>query len=191
MIESDVVEWVRHLVAEGSPAADDEQSPKSPIAIAIDGRSGAGKSQLAQTLAVELADEFSTFIVHLDDLYPGWSGLAEGSRRVASEVLTPWRAHGATAFISYDWASDGPGKIVEIPQVELLIIEGCGSGARWNRPMLDAILWIEAPETLRHNRAEARDGDVGPWWDLWAAQEKAHYDVEQTRDAAGLVFETS
>jgi para-aminobenzoate synthetase len=35
----------------------------------------------------------------------------------------------------------------------------------------------------------ARDGDVyGPWWDVWAAQERALFAAEQTQGAADVRF---
>ena len=40
---------------------------------AIDGRSGAGKT----SLALSLADELGAPILHLERLYPGWDGLAK------------------------------------------------------------------------------------------------------------------
>lgn len=41
--------------------------------VLIDGRSGAGKTTLANTLICHHAD---WQLVHADDLYPGWSGLS-------------------------------------------------------------------------------------------------------------------
>jgi uridine kinase len=47
--------------------------------IGLDGRSGSGKTWLADRLARPL----DAPVIHLDDLYPGWDGLAQ-----AADVLT-------------------------------------------------------------------------------------------------------
>src|SRR5665647_2953269 len=42
--------------------------------VAVDGPSGAGKTDFATALAGQLP---SAQLLHMDDLYPGWSGLAQ------------------------------------------------------------------------------------------------------------------
>ena len=48
--------------------------------IALDGRSGAGKTWLAGLLAVPL----DAPVIHLDDLYPGWNGPAAAGDALAA-----------------------------------------------------------------------------------------------------------
>ena len=43
----------------------------------IDGRSGSGKTELARAVVAGVPE---AQLVRLDDLYPGWGGLEEGSR---------------------------------------------------------------------------------------------------------------
>ena len=68
--------------------------------ILIDGRSGSGKTELARAIA---ADWPEAQLVRMDDLYPGWDGLAAGSALVP-ELLTTGR------YRAWDWATGAPGE---------------------------------------------------------------------------------
>lgn len=140
--------------------------------ILIDGRSGSGKTTLARKLAEDTAFQ----LVHLDDFYPGWGGLAAASEMVATQVLDP-RAPG---FRRWNWAQDQPGEWVPLMPGQSLIVEGAGavnaasiSAARRLGGLLT--LRIDAPATLRRERALRRDPDYRPWWEMWAQQEDRHF----------------
>lgn len=53
-----------------------------------------------------------------------------------------------------------------------MIVEGVGAAAAAARPLLDAVIWADAPDGERRTRALARDGETyAPFWDQWARQE--------------------
>lgn len=138
----------------------------------IDGLSGSGKT----TFAHRLARLTGYRLVHLDDFYPGWGGLAAGAELVAEQVLDPVNPR----FIRWDWAADKPGEQVSLTPGQPLIIEGAGAvtGASVSAARaLGGVLTmrIDAPVNLRRERALARDPGYAPWWDMWAAQEAAHF----------------
>ncbi|MDT5149916.1 MAG: hypothetical protein QOI01_1649, partial [Mycobacterium sp.] len=54
--------------------------------VLIDGRSGSGKSTLATQLCREWTD---SVLVRLDDVYPGWDGLAWAVEHIQSSLLQP------------------------------------------------------------------------------------------------------
>ncbi|CAG7599826.1 hypothetical protein LEUCIP111803_00331 [Leucobacter soli] len=158
-----------------------------PGVVLIDGRSGSGKT----TFAAQLAEESGAQILHLEDLYPGWDGLAAGSRAVA-DVLR------AGEYRGYDWlAGDFGDGWVALDPARPLVIEGCGAvTARNLRAVRDFIasagstvartpapvrsLWLECPAPLRRQRALARDGEIfAPHWDSWAAQEETQIAAER------------
>ncbi|BCW56336.1 MULTISPECIES: aminodeoxychorismate synthase component I [unclassified Arthrobacter] len=144
-----------------------------PVIIAIDGRSGAGKTTLAVELAARLRAHHKVSLFHLEDIYPGWDGLAAGIERYVSTVLTPLSRGQAASWTSWDWANhyDG-GARVTLP-AEIVIVEGVGAAAEAARPMLGAVIWAESPDDVRRTRALERDGATyEPYWDLWAAQEE-------------------
>ena len=154
--------------------------------VAVDGPSGSGKT----SFAADLAEAAGAAVLHLEDLYPGWHGLA----------ATPPLVHGVLEAIAvgnvgtaarWDWVGDRPGPLVHVPPAPILILDGVGSGAAMLRPYVSLLIWVEAPVDLRKRRALARDGDVyAPFWDVWAAQEAVHFAAEETRRHADVVVHT-
>lgn len=146
----------------------------APVVVAVDGRSGAGKSTLAALLAAEVTGGHGIRVasVALEDLYPGWTGLAAGTRMWAGSVL-PCLARGRPAtYQPWDWHAGRVGRVVTVPAAPVVIGEGVGAGVRQARARLDLLVWVHAAGPLRRERALARDGDVfAAWWDAWAAQE--------------------
>lgn len=150
--------------------------------VLIDGRSGSGKTTLAEQIAAELTvDDSAAQTLHLDLLYPGWDGLALGSLAVATAL----REGG---YHPYDWHEGRfAASWIALDPERPLVIEGCGAlteanlaAARSWAPKLGAAevraIWLECDETLRRERALARDGEMfAPHWDEWAAQEAVHY----------------
>lgn len=129
----------------------------------IDGRSGSGKSELAAAIT---ADWPELQVVRLDDLYPGWDGLQQGSDRVPG-ILADLR------WQAWDWAADRPGAWNELDPARPVLIEGMGALTRASRPLVDVGLWVELDDTRRKQRALERDGELfEPHWDRWAAQEQ-------------------
>lgn len=153
--------------------------------VAIDGRSGAGKSSLAVTLSREL----SAPVVALEDLYGGWDGLERGIDLLVSEVLQPLRAGRAARVPRYDWIARDWGEACVLEPPEVLIVEGVGAGARRAAAYASTLIWVEEPEPVRKRRALDRDGGTyTPYWDMWAAQEDALLSREHTPDRADLVI---
>ncbi|MEO8283278.1 MAG: aminodeoxychorismate synthase component I, partial [Pseudarthrobacter sp.] len=77
----------------------------APVIIAIDGRSGAGKTTLAIELAARLRNHHKVSLFHLEDIYPGWNGLAAGIERYVSTVLTPLSGGEPATWTSWDWVN--------------------------------------------------------------------------------------
>jgi uridine kinase len=156
------------------------------LVIAVDGRSGAGKTSLAAWLGAELAAP----VVALEDLYGGWDGLERGIDLLVSEVLEPLSAGRAVHVPRYDWVAaawETPW-VLEPPGV--LIVEGVGAGARRAAAYESIVVWMEEPAPVRKERALARDGDAfAPHWDAWAAQEDALLARERTPERADIVLD--
>lgn len=139
--------------------------PARPVLL-IDGGSGAGKTTLARAIAAVWPD---AVLVELDDLYPGWDGLAAASATVVTDILGP-----ASGYRLWDWEASGPGAWRELPRDGPIIIEGSGALSRRSRALAAYAVWIEADAELRRRRALERDGArFAPFWERWAAQELA------------------
>ena len=132
--------------------------------VTIDGYSGSGKSTLAAAL-VRLVDGWQ--VLHLDDWYPGWDGLAAGAdiaRRIAADL----RAGRASSYEAWDWENGTTGATIRVPLAPT-IIEGCGA----IEAEADLAVWIADPgEDERRHRALERDGQTyEPHWQRWARQD--------------------
>lgn len=144
----------------------------APVIIAIDGRSGAGKTTLAIELAARLRNHHKVALFHLEDIYPGWNGLAAGIERYVSTVLAPLSKGEPATWTSWNWERHYDGDARVTLPAEIVIVEGVGAAAAAARPLLDAVIWADSPDEERRTRALARDGETyEPFWDQWAAQE--------------------
>jgi uridine kinase len=154
--------------------------------IAIDGRSGSGKTSLAARLRSGLPAP----VVTLEDLYGGWDGLERGIDLLVSEVLEPLAAGLAARVPKYDWVAGAWATPWVLEPPEVLIVEGVGAGARRAAAYASLLIWVEAAESVRKQRALDRDGPAfGPHWDMWAAQEDAVLVRERTAERADIVID--
>ncbi len=152
--------------------------------VALEGRSGSGKSTVAEQVRRALAarDE-RVAVLAMEDLYPGWDGLAEAPGLLREWVLLPLAEGRGAAWHRYDWARGGFGARTEGLPAGLtehggtLLVEGCGSGAAPVRALVDLLVWVDAPEQARSqrldNRADAEE--YAPYREAWARQEDALY----------------
>ena len=72
--------------------------------VAVDGPSGAGKTAFAGGLAAATGAD----VLHLEDLYPGWHGLAR-TPPVVADVLASVAVGGTGSARRWDWQRGVPG----------------------------------------------------------------------------------
>ena len=150
--------------APASPHGEAAGATRAVPVVTIDGYSGSGKSTLAAAL-VRLVNGWQ--VLHLDDWYPGWDGLAAGAdsaRRIAADL----RVGRASSYEAWDWEHGITGATIRVPLAPT-IIEGCGA----IEAEADLSVWIADPgEEERRTRALARDGQTyAPHWQRWADQD--------------------
>lgn len=155
-------------------------SAPRPVVL-IDGGSGSGKSTLAAALARAWTGPVQ--LVSLDEIYPGWGGLAEGSASVARDVLRPWRP----GYRRWDWTAGARAQWVTLDLAAPLIVEGCGALTPENRALASYGIWCELDEPARRRRALAREPGFAADWDAWAAQEHAHWQAHRPWALADVV----
>lgn len=163
-------------------------SADRPVVL-VDGGSGAGKTTFATLLLPHLATRAGPAqLVSLDDLYPGWDGLAAGSRAVREEVLHPTRP----AWTRWDWAAERPAERHPLDPSRPLLVEGCGALSAANRARASLGVWLELDPVERRRRALARDGELyAANWDRWAAQEAAFRLAEPPHPLADIVIDVA
>lgn len=153
--------------------------------ILIDGGSGAGKTSLAAEVAAawRRARTDALQVVSLDDVYPGWHGLAAASAAVPGIL-----ADAAPGYRRWNWTTSEPAEWVGVDPDRPILVEGCGALTRTSAPLASCRIWLEADEGVRKHRALDRDqGGFDPYWDLWAAQERAHWSANHPWQLADLL----
>ena len=59
-------------------------------------------------------------------------------------------------------------------------------------PWVDALVWLEAPETVRRDRARRRDrGAFEQHWEAWVRSEDDLHRRHRTKERADLVLDTT
>ena len=156
---------------------------KAPLTVLIDGRSGAGKTVTAKRLRQLLGAQ----LVHLDDAYPGWTGLASATKAVAETILSTQKGH--AGYRQWDWFENAYGPWREVNPHADLIVEGSGAlsdatiaAARKRSGHRVLTVVLEAPEGPRRSRVHSRDGDPSSWWEMWALQENTHFAEQPEAD---------
>ena len=170
----------------------------TPI-ILVDGRAASGKSLFAEELRNELfrQSDAAPTLIHMDDLYPGWEGLAAGSTYLVQSVLEPLSKAKPAVWQKWDWGSGRRGDQTEpgngwreFAGGNVLIVEGCGSLSRQSRGLAQLSVWIEAPRDVRRARWEARDaGRFDDFWGIWQAQEDHFFETEKSSNLADWIIE--
>lgn len=154
--------------------------------LCIDGPSGSGKTTLAEQV-------FETFpgsrVVHMDDLYDGWSGLPRVGDQLAT-LLGPLGEGRPGSYRRYDWHAGAYAETVVVDPVDLLVVEGVGAGVA-DPSLVTVLVWVEAPESARLARGVARDGEAhAEHLRRWQCDEAAHFAAHRTRERADLVVTT-
>jgi uridine kinase len=153
--------------------------------VCVDGPAGSGKTTFAACLAAALGP--GTAVLHMDDLYAGWT-LDGAVERLTAGVLEPL-AHGRPgSYHRYDWAAErfaDTATGVTVPEV--LVVEGCGSSPRALDRWTTVRVWVEAPPQVRLARGLARDGDhLADHWQRWQQSEAGEFEREDTRSRADV-----
>jgi len=158
--------------------------------IAIDGRSGGGKT----TLAGALAKAMGASVLHTDD-FAWWHSLFNWPQMLIENAILPLRAGIAIDYRPDAWVErEREGSIVAAP-ARFVIVEGVGAGQLAMRPHLDVVIWVQtdADEAKRlgveRDLAERPDpAEAERFWDEWQAAENPFQATQQTWSAADFVF---
>ena len=165
-----------------------ELGATNPVVL-IDGRSGAGKSTLARELVAQWPIRGRVQLVALDNLYPGWDGLAEGVEASRSLILHPHARGLIGVWQRWDWDAAGHAEAHAVDPSLPLIVEGSGLLTATTAKLGDIRVWLESPSPSRKRRALTRDGETyRPHWDRWAEQEERHIARDDPRSHATHLF---
>lgn len=160
--------------------------------VCIDGPAGSGKTTLASgLLTAASAAGLGAALVHMDDLYAGWSGRDAGIAQ-ARAVVAALDAGEVAGYARYDWHA---GKYAEhhvVPPADLVVIEGVGAADAAYAAVTTLAVWVDAPPEVRLRRGLARDGEaMREHWVRWMAEEERHHTMQRTRERADLLLDTT
>lgn len=154
--------------------------------ITIDGVAGAGKTTLARYMSDEYKDRFTVNVIHMDDLYEGWSNPLGAALTTKLELIV--QAHLSQqpcATTQFDWLRSQPGPTFMIEPSELLILEGVGAGQSAIREFVETKIWIDLEPIVGLRRVLARDGnEIEAHMVEFLEEQREHFMKEGTRDAA-------
>lgn len=159
--------------------------------VCLDGPAGSGKSTWAAAVAdaVQAVTHAPAPVVHMDDLFAGWSGLPEVDTQLDG-LLCPLSEGRPGAYRRYDWLAGRFAEQVRVDPVPVLVLEGVGSGSSRFEALATVLVWVEAPHDVRMRRGLERDGDAfAPHWERWAQDEAALFARERTRERADVVVD--
>jgi hypothetical protein len=164
-------------------------APRAAV-ILIDGPSGAGKSTLADRLLASWPTDAAPQLVRLDDVYPGWGGLIAGAEQLRSRLLAARSAGKPAGWRRWVWDALAPAEWHNVVAERPVIIEGCGAFIGDAARLADITVWVSADDTVRKDRALARDaGGFDAHWDEWQRQWQEYEARERPRERALVVCE--
>jgi uridine kinase len=158
----------------------------SPFIVAIDGRSGVGKS----TMARALAERLDACVIEGDDFYAGGIELRSDSAKSRAAACIDWTrqqsllealAAGRPAhWRAFDWEAfdgrlrDEPTTLEPRPVV---ILEGVYAARPELADLLDLRVVLLVSDDVRLARLAAREGMIGPWERQWHEAEEFYFEA--------------
>jgi len=160
-------ESLEGLVRRLLPAAG--HRPNRPWIVAVDGRSGAGKTTLVERLLARVPD---SDVVHTDDV--AWHlSFFDWADELRDGVLEPLLQGEAVHYRPPGWvARKRPGAIALPAARSVVWVEGSGSSRRALSDLIDASIWVQCDNLEARRRLLARDGhEEGDLHREWEEQE--------------------
>ena len=178
-----------------------QQSLKHPVLIAIDGRSGVGKSTIADQLAAEL----NGVVIKGDDFFSGgtnddWRNrttqekvdLVIDWRKLRREAIEPLLAGKAASWHSFDWVTWQGLAADEISMgpTSYILIDGIYSNRSEFDDLVDFSILVVAPEDQRLLRLINRETAeyMEDWHQIWDEAEDYYFSKIRPRESFDFIL---
>ncbi len=152
-----------------------------PMVVGISGYGGSGKSTLARALvdclpsAARIRGDDFLDPVRSHQRSTDWGGVER--RRLADEVLLPFRERRPSNFRRYDWEVGALGDPEPVPRCDVIIVDLIGL---FHPEMLDAFdltVWCDVDLDTAQERGMRRDAELGRdhrrlWTEVWVPNER-------------------
>jgi uridine kinase len=156
-----------------------------PRLLAVDGRSGGGKTTVAERLAAAVP---GATVLHTDDV-AWYHAFFDWADLMREGILAPLRAGRDVAYRPPAWDERGRACAITASAASpLVIVEGVGIGRRELARYFDALLWVQTDEDEARRRGLLRDGaDAADFWAEWQAAEDPFQADQRPWERAGLI----
>lgn len=174
-------------------------SDRGPCLVAIDGRSGTGKS----TFAAALAAVAEAVVVEGDDFFAGGTELRRDSPRERAADCIDWRRlrrvleqlkdGRSVSYRPFDWeAFDGTlAKATRRKEPSaVIVIDGVYSARRELSDLMTLRVLLRTTPEIRVRRLLAREGVIGAWERQWHEAEDWYFANEAIEQAFDIVVDT-
>ncbi|TQM37608.1 uridine kinase family protein [Pseudonocardia cypriaca] len=158
---------------------------RRPRILAVDGRSGGGKTTVARRLAAAVP---GATVLHTDDV-AWYHAFFDWADLMRDGILAPLHAGEDVAYRPPAWDERGrDGAITASAASPLVVVEGVGIGRRELTRYFDALLWVQTDEDEARRRGLLRDGaDAADVWAEWQAAEDPFQAEQRPWERAGLI----
>lgn len=171
---------------------------KSRILVAIDGRSAAGKT----TLAEQLEEELGCTVIHMDDFFlrpeqrtaqrleePGGNVDYE---RFLEEVLLPLREGKTFSYAPFNCHTQGFKSSVQVEPERITVVEGSYSCHPAMRDYYDLRIFLSLDPEEQARRILLRNPDrAGMFLERWIPLEEKYFTHCNTQECCQLLFDNS
>ena len=173
-----------------------------PVLVALDGKSGTGKS----TIANQIAKRFGGVEITADDFWTGGSNeewdektpkekadLAIDWKRIRSEVLEPLLAGKPAAWYPFDWKT-GRGLSEQAHHSEskpLIVLDGAYSTRPELQDIIDFSVLVEVPDDAnRRARLIGRENEeyMKDWHGRWDVAEDYYFTEVRPRESFDMII---
>jgi hypothetical protein len=158
-----------------------------PWIVAVDGRSGNGKSTAARLFKQAIP---ASAVVHTDDVawhhsFFGWSDL------LIEGILKPLHRGDGVCYRPPGWLAQGRSGAIEVAAgLDLVVVEGVGASRIEVLPWIDRCVWVQSDIDEAERRGIVRDGgtvEARSFWHEWAAEEVVFLERQQPWKRASVI----
>ncbi|MDR7360970.1 4-amino-4-deoxy-L-arabinose transferase [Nocardioides marmoribigeumensis] len=158
--------------------------------VCVDGFAGSGKTTAAGLLHAAAGSRgLRATVVHMDDLYAGWSGLPH-LHEVTVPLVRGLAEAGRATYRRHDWERGARAEEHVVEAGDLVVLEGVGSADPAYDDVVTLRVLVTAPLDERLRRGLARDGEaMRERWLRWQEAEAAHLELARTAERADVVVD--
>lgn len=128
----------------------------------------------------------------MDDLYAGWdNALTEDLSKILRYLVDQHLQKSPAQIQRYNWGTSSFGETEILPEADLLILEGVGSGAKEIQDDFTALIWMEIEPRDGLKRVINRDGaQVAEQMEKWLTTQAKYFLQHSTREKADFILTT-